>query len=76
MDRHVIGDGTRMRILLDPWHSRGILKETFPIALMYNRVCNLNNRVSSLIEEGIWCIPDQVRRHIPEVIDAIEETEL
>lgn len=44
--------------------------------LTYNNIYNLTNKVSLLIEEGRWSISDRVRRHIPEVIDVIEDKEI
>lgn len=76
MVRYITGDGANMRIWLNPWHHRGILKEYFPTKLIHNSVCNLIDKVSSLIDNNNWNIPNQVRRHMPEVVDIIEDTKI
>lgn len=55
---------------------RGILEEFFLQALTYNSVCNLKDKVSSLIENNCWNIPDHIRRHILQVVNIIEDMEI
>lgn len=38
--------------------------------------CNLKAKVSKLIEDHKWHIPDGIRRQIPDVINRIEDTEI
>lgn len=76
MARHIIGDSSSTRIWLDPSHHMRRLKDFFQQALSYSSVCYVHDKVSSLIENNRWSIPGQVRRHIPEAIDIIEETNI
>lgn len=58
--------------LIDQVTKRGILKDYLPQHLMYHIDCNLNTTVNSIIEDDRRCIPDNVRRHIPEIEMLIE----
>lgn len=74
MVRHLIGNGEAMRIWLDPWQHRGLLKEWFPIQLMYNSNCNIKAKVSSLIVDGKWSIPSVMARATPDIHAFVEDT--
>lgn len=39
---------------------------------MYHTDCSISATVSSIIEDNSWCIPDNIRRHIPEITELIE----
>lgn len=76
MIRHLIGNGQNTRVWLDPWHQRGLLKEWFPLQLLYNSDCIMNSYVNSLINDDQWWVPAGLIRHAPDIAELIEATEI
>lgn len=75
MVRHVIGNGENTTVWLDPWHHRQLLKDHFPYQLLYSSDCNLKTKVSELIIDGRWAIPNALARTAPYIQAITEDTE-
>lgn len=76
MVRHIIGDSENTRIWLDPWHHRGLLRDWFPLQLTYNSTCNFKAKVSAIMQEGKWSIPESLWRAAPDIAEIIEGTDI
>lgn len=74
--RKIIGDGKSTFIWLEPWTDRGALYEQFPEALQFHPACNKTARVSNMIENEVWTIPDFVRDRLAGLDTIFEETEI
>lgn len=76
MVRHLIGNGENIRIWLDPWQPRGMLKNWFPMQLTYNADCNMKATASSIIENVQWFTPSSLARYASDISELILSIEI
>ncbi|KAF5175864.1 hypothetical protein FRX31_034549 [Thalictrum thalictroides] len=67
-----MGNGRDTNLWLDPWHPSGILHDQFPISLLYDSNCSRDAKVSIIIHEGQWHIPEHLAFHLQPVIQGLD----
>lgn len=52
------------------------LKNKFPRSLLFHSICNLQVKVSDIINGGKWNLPAAMKRTVPYIAQNIEETNI